>query len=147
MVQQMVGPECVSGGTSALVTCLGKPQLGGTAFWKGLRRRRVRAQKKKSTSRSAIYPDREKHPQYLILFAWRKDPLLLFIDNLQWADPSTLSLLLSFIKSTSSGKYPIYLVAAFRHFEAHQTGSPDSPFRLFHRESLKEPTCAPLRLR
>ncbi len=103
--------------------------------------------KKENASLPASYPDKAKHPQYLDLLRMAgQTPQLLFIDNLQWADLSTLSLLLGFIKSASSDKYPIYLVAAIRHFEAHQAGAIDSHFRVFFRECLKEPSVHVLRL-
>jgi hypothetical protein len=84
------------------------------------------------------YTEKAMNGQYLELLRYVvQNPTLVFIDNLQWADLSSLSLLLQFIKSTSDDQYPIYLVVAFRHFEAHATGALETSFRRFFRESLE----------
>jgi hypothetical protein len=145
MVQQLVGPRMRERGLT-LGDLLWKAPAWRDSILEGFEAAARPWAENQKTSRSTIFPDREKHPQFLDLIRMAKSPLLFFIDNLQWADPSTLSLLLSFIKATSSGKYPIYLVAALRHFEAHQAGAPYDDFRLFFRESLKESNVRLLRL-
>lgn len=142
VVQQLMGPSMQERNAFFLLQdMLHQAPAWRQAILEGAERaaRPCASRESRETGTSPIFRKNQRESQYLdLIFKASERPILLFLDNLQWADSSSLNLLLYFIRASAKETLPVYLLAAYRHFEAYLPLSEDAPFPSMHLEALRE---------